>query len=100
MKINEIQVNSFGNLQNKEIKLSEGINIIYGKNESGKSTLLKFISNIFYGISKNKRGKEISDYDRYTPWKSEEFSGKIKYELENGNKFEVYQRLEKRIPLY
>ena len=99
MKINEIQVNSFGNLQNKEIKLSEGINIIYGKNESGKSTLLKFISNIFYGISKNKRGKEISDYDRYTPWKSEEFSGKIKYELENGNKFEVYRDFRKKNPV-
>ena len=76
MKIKNIKINSYGNLQNKEINLKEKINIIYGKNESGKSTLLNFIINSFYGISKNKKGKEISDYEKYMPWNGEEFSGK------------------------
>lgn len=43
------------------------------KNESGKSTLLNFIVNSFYGISKIK-GKEYSDVEKYTPWLGEEFS--------------------------
>jgi len=68
MLIKKIQINNFGKLQNKEIKLNKGINIIYGENESGKSTLLKFITSMFYGANKNKNGKVISDYDRYTPW--------------------------------
>ena len=38
---------------------------------------------MFYGISKNKRGKEITDFERYTPWKAGEFSGKLNYELDN-----------------
>ena len=56
MKIENIKINSFGKLKDKEINLSKGINLIYGKNEAGKSTLLKFIENMFYGTSKNKKG--------------------------------------------
>ena len=71
MKINKIKINSYGKLKNKEINLENNLNIIYGKNESGKSTLLKFILNIFYGASKNKKGKDISDFEKYKPWDSE-----------------------------
>lgn len=98
MKINKIKINSFGKLKEKEIELKNGINIIFGKNESGKSTLLKFIVNAFYGISKNKKGKEYSDFEKYTPWIGEEFSGKIEYELNNKNKYEVYREFKKKNP--
>ena len=98
MKINKIKINSYGKLKNKEINLENGINLIYGKNESGKSTLLKFIVNSFYGISKNKKGKEYSDFERYMPWVGEEFSGKIEYELNNQNKYEVYRDFKKKNP--
>lgn len=98
MKINKLQINAFGNIQNKEIELSENINIVYGKNEAGKSTLLKFVVDSLYGISRNKRGKEFSDYDRYKPWKSEEFSGKIIYTLDDGKKYEVFRDFNKKNP--
>ncbi len=98
MKIKNIKINSFGNLEDKEMELSDNINIIYGKNESGKSTLLKFISNIFYGTSRNKKGREYSDYEKYKPWVREDFSGKIKYELNNGEQFEVYREFSKKSP--
>ena len=99
MKINKIKINSYGKLKNKEIELNNNINIIYGENESGKSTLLKFILNIFYGISKSKKGKEISDFEKYKPWNSEEFSGKLLYELDNKNKYEIYREFNKRNPI-
>lgn len=98
MKIKNIKINNYGILENKEINLENKINIIYGKNESGKSTLLNYIKNIFYGISKNKNGKEISDYEKYTPWGREEFSGKLSYELDNGENFEVYRDFNKKNP--
>lgn len=98
MKINKLQINAFGNLENKEIEFSENINIIYGKNEAGKSTLLKFIVDSLYGISKNKRGKEFSDYDKYKPWNKEEFSGKLTYTLDNGKKYEVFRDFNKKNP--
>lgn len=98
MKIETVKINNFGKLNNKEINLKDGINIIYGKNESGKSTLLNFIKSILYGISRNKKSGEISDLDRYMPWKIGEFSGKIKYELDNGEKYEVYRDFTKKNP--
>ena len=98
MKINKIKINSYGKLKNKEINLNDGINIIYGKNEAGKSTLFKFIINTFYGISKNKKGKEFSDFEKYTPWVGEDFSGKIEYELNNKEKFEIYRDFKKKNP--
>ena len=99
MKIDHFKINGFGKLSNKEIKLNENINIIYGKNESGKSTLLKFISSMFYGVSRNKNGKDISDFDKYKPWKTEEFSGKIKYILDDNKSYEVYREFKKKSPV-
>ena len=98
MKINKIKINSYGKLKDKEINLKDGINVIYGKNEAGKSTLLRFIINSFYGISKNKKGKEYSDYDRYKPWVTEEFSGNIEYELNDKTKYEVHRDFKKKNP--
>ena len=98
MKIKQLKINSYGKLKNKEINLSDNINIIYGKNEAGKSTLLKFIINSFYGISKNKKGKEYSDFDKYKPWEGEEFSGKIIYELDNKEKYEIFRDFKKKNP--
>ena len=98
MKINKLKINSYGKLKEKEIDLKNGINIIYGKNEAGKSTLLNFIVDSVYGISKNKNGKEYSNYERYMPWSGEDFSGRIEYELDNGNKYEVFRDFKKKNP--
>lgn len=98
MKINKIKINAYGNVEDKEINLKDGMNIIYGENESGKSTILSYIVNTFYGISKTKDGKEISDYDKYKPWNSEEFSGRMSYELDNGEKYEVFRDFKKKNP--
>ncbi len=98
MKINKIKINSYGKLKDKEIELKNNINIIQGKNEAGKSTLLNFIFSSFYGISKNKKGKEISDFDKYKPWVGEEFSGKLSYELDNKEKYEIFRDFKKKNP--
>ena len=98
MKINKLKINSYGKLKEKEIDLKPGINIVYGKNEAGKSTLLNFIVDSVYGISKNKNGKEYSNYERYMPWSGEDFSGRIEYELDNGNKYEVFRDFKKKNP--
>jgi len=99
LKIDYLKVNGFGKLSNKELKLNKNINIISGQNETGKSTLLKFINCMFYGASKNKNGKDISDFDKYKPWKVEEFSGKIRYTLDNKESFEIYRDFKKKSPI-
>ena len=96
MKINSIKINGFGNLKEKNIELQNGINIVTGKNESGKSTMLKFIPAMFYGLSKLKNKKEIPDLEKYKPWNDSEYSGKILYTLDNGEKIEVFRDFNKK----
>ena len=83
MIIKKINVKSFGKLKNKEIELKDGLNIIYGENESGKSTLQSFIKVMLYGVD-NKRGKKtLSDRAKYTPLGEGSFSGELLVE-DNG----------------
>ena len=96
MKINKLKINGFGKLYKKELELGDNINIIFGKNEAGKSTILKFIDSMLYGISKNKNGKDISDFDRFNPWSKNEFSGKLEYTLDNGETYEVFRDFKKK----
>ena len=98
MQINKININNYGNLSNKEINLDNKINIIYGKNEAGKSTLLNFIESMFFGANKNKGKKLIPDFDRYNPWNNGEYSGTIDYKLENGEEFHIYRDFKKKNP--
>ena len=53
---------------------------------------------MFYGTSKNKKGRIFSDFDRYKPWGREDFSGKLKYELDNGEQFEIFREFAKKNP--
>ena len=98
MKINELKINSYGKLKDKNIELADGINIIYGENEKGKSTLLNCIVNMLYGTSKKKNGKDISDYDKFKPWDTEEFSGKMSYTLDNNETYEIFREFGKKNP--
>lgn len=98
LKINKLKINAYGKLQEKEMNFTDNINIVYGKNEAGKSTLLNFITNCFYGISKNKKGKDISDFEKYIPWIGEDFSGKLEYELDNQEKYEIFRDFRKKNP--
>ena len=93
MKINKIKINNFGNLSDKNIEFKK-FNIIYGKNESGKSTLQSYIVSALYGIQKTKNGKAMSDFDKYEPWNGGEFSGTINYALDNGDEYNVFRNFK------
>ena len=98
MRINNLKINGFGKIEDKEIELKNNINLIYGENESGKSTIINFIEGMFYGISKNKNKKEFSNFEKYKPWGEKEFSGKITYTLDNNEKYEIFRDFNKKNP--
>lgn len=77
MKIKKLNVKSFGKLENKELELRDGFNIVYGENESGKSTLQSFIKVMLYGVDSRKGRKLIGDRVKYTPIGKGEFSGEL-----------------------
>lgn len=87
MKITELQINNFGKLHQKKIVPQPGLNIIYGDNESGKSTLHQFITGMMFGMEKQrgKAGKNDS-YQQYEPWNSSSYySGSMGFEVDGKN---------------
>lgn len=69
MWIQELNIKNFGKFTNKKIELTSGINVIYGENESGKSTLHGFIRGCLFGIRKMRgRASKTDVYNRYLPW--------------------------------
>ena len=60
MKIEKLNIHSYGKIKDKEIKFRNHINIIFGKNESGKSTILKAINKLNgYGIKNEEKNVEL-----------------------------------------
>ena len=90
MKIKKLALDSFGKFQNFTIDLAEGFNVIYGHNESGKSTLMAFIMMMFYGYSGRKQSVADNPRTKYLPWGGQKMSGKIYFESEG-----VAYRLER-----
>lgn len=99
MKINHLKINGFGKIINKEIDFSDNLNIVYGLNESGKSTIQKFIPGVIFGLTKNKNGKEESEYDKLYPWNGLEYSGKLEYTLDNNEKYEIFRDFNRKNPI-
>lgn len=60
MKINELHIVSFGMLSDKDVSFCDGLNVIEGDNETGKSTVGAFIRFIFYGLDKPGREKYVA----------------------------------------
>lgn len=90
MKISKVQINGFGNIVNKSFEFDNGINLVRGNNEDGKSTLVYFIKSMLYGINRNKSGESFSELERFNPWQSTDFSGKMEYSID-GKKFSTYR---------
>ncbi|MEZ6116416.1 MAG: AAA family ATPase [Pirellulaceae bacterium] len=60
MKITDLQVTSFGHWNGLQLRdLSDGVNVIYGPNEAGKSTLLQFIRAVLYGFSPERHKRFV-----------------------------------------
>ena len=74
MKITELILKNFGKFTNKQILLSDGINIIYGENESGKTTLHTFLKGMLFGMER-KRGRAAATdtFRTYEPWENPNF---------------------------
>lgn len=71
MIIKKLKLDYFGQFHNKELDFMPGINIVYGENEAGKSTLHTFIKGMLFGIER-MRGRGASSkediYHRFLPW--------------------------------
>ena len=62
MYISKIQINNFRNFKQKEIDFNDGINVIIGHNNAGKTNLIKALS-LVIDTQKSKR-LEVDDFNK------------------------------------
>lgn len=78
MRITELNISEFGGLKNLRISPNEKMNIIYGENESGKSTVMLFIKFMLYGLG--RRSAANSDRERSVSWDTHAAAGSMTLE--------------------
>jgi len=67
--IKELRIEHFGKFHHQQIHLRPNMNIIYGENEAGKSTIHAFIQCMLFGAERMRgRGAGRDTYSRYQPW--------------------------------
>lgn len=66
MKLIELNIVEFGGLTNKHYSLSDGLNIFYGDNETGKSTIWLFVKFMLYGVPKKGTAEREKYLNRST----------------------------------
>ena len=90
MRIDRIQVEGFGRLAGFDTgpESLEGLVVILGPNEAGKSTLFSFLTTAFYGFQPATR-----EANPHVPWGSSEASGRVRIRLDGGGCADVERKL-------
>lgn len=92
MKLKRLEINGFGKLVKQVYEFSSGLNIIYGRNEAGKSTLQRSILAALYGFFDDSSitAAKKAVMAVYEPWDTNAHFGlKLTFELEAGTQYRV-----------
>lgn len=96
MVIKRIKIKNFGKISDRTLELSPGMNVLYGENESGKTTVHTFIKSMFYGIAR-QRGKAAKNdaYTTYEPWENPVVYGGTLWFESAGKQFRLTRNFHK-----
>ena len=99
MRIESVMAHAFGPFVNETLELAQGMTIIHGPNESGKST---WHAALYAGLCGMRRGpglkREDKDFgDRHRPWGGGSWDVSAVVKLEDGRHVELYHDLDGKV---
>ncbi len=85
MIIEKIEIGAFGKLKDFSMDLNSGVNVIYGENEAGKSTICTFLYAMFYDLPSSKQKYSLREdlRRRYQSWSGEQMEGGVYFSHED-----------------
>jgi DNA repair exonuclease SbcCD ATPase subunit len=88
MKLLHLQLQAFGRFSNTCIVLHDGLNLICGENETGKSTLHRFIRGMLFGFKREGTVRRYftSEQEQYRPWAGKDYRGSLEYADHQGRR--------------
>ncbi len=97
MEIKELHIKNFGKFSDRHFFLEEGVNIFYGENEYGKSTIYAFIKAMLFGMERGRgRAALFDEFSKYEPWENPNYYAGVMRFTSGGKTF----RLERNFDRY
>lgn len=92
MRFLDLYIKGFGKFHDTFVSFEDGLNLVYGKNEAGKSTIHTFIRGMLFGIERQRGRAAKNDlYSKYEPWEnSSTYEGQLR--LESGGTIYRFER--------
>ena len=74
MVITEAYIRNFGKFSEQHFYFHDGVQVVTGENEYGKTTIHAFIRAMLFGMERGRgRAAAKDDYNRYEPWDHPEY---------------------------
>ncbi|MGA7988610.1 MAG: AAA family ATPase, partial [Candidatus Dormiibacterota bacterium] len=98
MILERLEITGFGPLHDITQELHPRVTVIAGRNESGKSTLLRAVRAALYGLDAGGQGRAVdrSDWARFEPWARAPYGLALTYTLDDGRRIRVARRFDTR----
>ena len=92
MRILDLHIDGFGKFHDLSVSFDQDLNVVYGKNEAGKSTLHTFVRCMLFGLERGRGRAARGDlYSKYEPWQNKTvYGGRMRVEKDG-----VIYRLER-----
>jgi len=96
MIIRELEIQNFGKFQNEKISFQEGINIVRGGNEAGKTTVYHFLKGMLFGMERGRgRAAGHDTYTMYEPWENKSwYAGTLRFTA-GGRRFRIDRHFDR-----
>ena len=97
MRFLDLYISGFGKFHDTAVSFEDGLNVIYGKNEAGKSTIHTFIRGMLFGIERQRGRAARNDiYSKYEPWEnSGTYEGQLRLEYDDGTIYRIERSFQK-----
>lgn len=96
MKLLDLHISGFGKFHGRDITFADGLNVVYGHNETGKSTLHTFIRCMLFGMERGRGRAARNDlYSKYEPWENKSvYGGQLRLE-QDGTVYRIERNFSK-----